>query len=223
MARILIVEDDKRICEILKDYLTSSNHECRTVMDGLKVISSYVDLKPQLVILDLMLPNLDGFKICQILRSISEVPIIILTSKGEEVDKLKGYELGADDYMTKPFSPRVLVAKVNALLKRSETEDSPEVINIGMINLDTLKREVYISGEQINLTYKEFELLHILMKNPGIVFSRDHLLNKVWGYDFSGETRTVDTHIKTLRQKLGYAGSYIVTMIRSGYKFEVKE
>lgn len=216
----MIVEDDERLCAILVDYLTEHKHDCVVVKDGICVLSEFSTQKPDLLLLDLMLPNLDGFKICQLIRTMSNVPIVILTAKGDEIDKLKGYEFGADDYVTKPFSPKVIVAKVNALLKRLENKHKTEIINIGFISINMLKREVSVSGEIIELTYKEFELLKYFMQNPGIVFTREHFLNEIWGYEFTGETRTVDTHIKTLRNKLGSAGAYIVTMIRSGYKFE---
>lgn len=222
MANILVIEDDLRICNILDDYFTEDGHNCFVIKDGIEAMKSLMAINPDVVILDLMLPNLDGYKICQLFRTVSDVPIIILTAKGEETDKLKGYDLGADDYVTKPFSPKVLVAKVNALLKRSENKENKELITKGILTLISSERTVYVNGEVVNLTYKEFEILNLFIQNPGIVFTREQLLNKIWGYDFVGTTRTVDTHIKTLRQKLGHAGSYIVTMIRSGYKFEVR-
>ncbi|MDO5713814.1 MAG: response regulator transcription factor [Tissierellia bacterium] len=220
MAKILIVEDDKRIGKIIKDYLKKNNHEIVMIEDGMDVMSEFISYRPDLILLDLMLPNLDGYKICELIRSISDVPIIMITAKGEEIDKLKGYECGADDYVTKPFSPKVLVAKVHAILKRGRNNDPLNFLQYGIINLDILKREVFVGEKEILLTYKEFELLKLFMENPGIVFSRNLLLERVWGYDFEGGTRTVDTHIKTLRKKLGEGGSYIITMIRSGYKFE---
>ena len=150
----------------------------------------------------------------------SNMPIIMLTAKGSEDDKLKGYDYGADDYITKPFSPKVLLAKVNVLLRRSSAM-SAETISAGKIMLQTTAHKVYVGGQEISLTHKEYELLSFLMINPEQIFSREQLLNRVWGYDFEGTTRTVDTHIKTLRQKLGDEGRHIVTLIRSGYKFEV--
>lgn len=222
MANILVVEDDLRICNILDDYFTEDGHNCFVIKDGIQAMKSLMATNPDIVILDLMLPNLDGYKICQLIRTVSDVPIIILTAKGEETDKLKGYDLGADDYVTKPFSPKVLVAKVNALLKRSENKENKELITKGILTLISSERTVYVNGDVVNLTYKEFEMLNLFIQNPGMVFTREQLLNKIWGYEFAGTTRTVDTHIKTLRQKLGPAGSYIVTMIRSGYKFEVR-
>lgn len=173
-----------------------------------------------LMILDIMMPNLDGFSVCKVAREMSNFPIIMLTAKGSEEDKLKGYDLGADDYMTKPFSPKVLLAKANALLRRSSVLPA-DAINAGKISVIPASHKVFVNGKEIVLTHKEYELLHFFMANPGQIFSREQLLNRIWGYDFEGTTRTVDTHIKTLRQKLGDEGKHIVTLIRSGYKFEV--
>lgn len=172
------------------------------------------------MILDIMMPNLDGFSVCKVAREMSNFPIIMLTAKGSEEDKLKGYDLGADDYMTKPFSPKVLLAKANALLRRSSVLPA-DAINAGKISVIPASHKVFVNGKEIVLTHKEYELLHFFMANPGQIFSREQLLNRIWGYDFEGTTRTVDTHIKTLRQKLGDEGKHIVTLIRSGYKFEV--
>ena len=166
------------------------------------------------------MPNLDGFSVCKIAREMSNLPIIMLTAKGSEDDKLKGYDLGADDYMTKPFSPKVLLAKANALLRRSSLLPA-DTINAGKISLVPASHKVFVNGKEIVLTHKEYELLYFFMVNPEQIFSREQLLNRIWGYDFEGTTRTVDTHIKTLRQKLGDEGKHIVTLIRSGYKFEV--
>ncbi len=172
------------------------------------------------MILDIMMPHLDGFSVCRMAREMSNLPIIMLTAKSGEDDKLKGYDLGADDYMTKPFSPKVLLAKANALLRRSSAL-SVDTISAGKIAIIPAAHQVFLDGQEITLTHKEYELLSFFMANPGQVFSREQLLNRIWGYDFEGTTRTVDTHIKTLRQKLGDEGKHIVTLIRSGYKFEV--
>lgn len=174
------------------------------------------------MILDVMMPHLDGFSVCRMAREMSSLPIILLTAKSDENDKLKGYELGADDYMTKPFSPKVLLAKVNALLRRSSSAPA-ETLAAGKIAIVPASHRVFLDGAEIALTHKEYELLHFFMANAGQIFSREQLLNRIWGYDFDGTTRTVDTHIKTLRQKLGNEGKHIVTLIRSGYKFEVTE
>lgn len=167
-----------------------------------------------------MMPHLDGFSVCKMAREMSNLPIIMLTAKSGEDDKLKGYDLGADDYMTKPFSPKVLLAKANALLRRSSAL-SADTMSAGKIAIIPAAHQVFLDGREITLTHKEYELLSFFMANPGQIFSREQLLNRIWGYDFEGTTRTVDTHIKTLRQKLGDEGKHIVTLIRSGYKFEV--
>ena len=179
-----------------------------------------------LMILDIMMPHLDGFSVCKMAREMSNLPIIMLTAKDSEEDKLKGYDLGADDYVTKPFSPKVLLAKANALLRRSlyvqtESLNQTAMLQGGRITIIPASHKVMLDGKEVMLTYKEYELLYFLMSNPGQIFSREQLLNRIWGYDFEGTTRTIDTHIKTLRQKLGEEGRHIVTLIRSGYKFEV--
>ena len=220
MANILIVEDEKAMQEIIAEYMQKGGHTCFTADDGIDALVMLKGNPMDLMILDVMMPHLDGFSVCKMAREISNMPIIMLTAKSAEDDKLKGYDYGADDYMTKPFSPKVLLAKVNALLRRSSAA-ALESVNAGKIMLQTTARKVYVDGQEIALTHKEYELLSFLMANPGQIFSREQLLNRVWGYDFEGTTRTVDTHIKTLRQKLGDEGKHIVTLIRSGYKFEV--
>ena len=206
--------------DIITDYMQKGGHTCFTADDGIDALVMLKSSPMDLMILDVMMPHLDGFSVCKMARKISNMPIIMLTAKSAEEDKLRGYDYGADDYMTKPFSPKVLLAKVNALLRRSSVV-STETISAGKVLLQLNSHKVYLDGQEISLTHKEYELLSFLMANPGQVFSREQLLNRVWGYDFEGTTRTVDTHIKTLRQKLGDEGRYIVTLIRSGYKFEV--
>lgn len=220
MANIIIVEDEKAMQDIIANYMRKGGHTCFTADDGIDALVTLKNHPMDLIILDVMMPHLDGFSVCKMVREMSELPIIMLTAKSAEDDKLKGYDYGADDYMTKPFSPKVLLAKVNALLRRSSPA-SAGAITAGKIMLHTNAHKVYLDGQEITLTHKEYELLSFLMANPGQIFSREQLLNRVWGYDFEGTTRTVDTHIKTLRQKLGNEGRYIVTLIRSGYKFEV--
>ncbi|MCI8354312.1 MAG: response regulator transcription factor [Lachnospiraceae bacterium] len=219
MANILIVEDEKNMQEIIAEYMRRSNHTCFTADDGTDALMILKNNPMDLMILDIMMPNLDGFTVCKLAREISNLPIIMLTAKGSEDDKLKGYDLGADDYMTKPFSPKVLLAKANALLRRSPVLLA-DTMNAGKISLTPASHKVFVDGQEIVLTHKEYELLHFFMVNPEQIFSREQLLNRIWGYDFEGTTRTVDTHIKTLRQKLGDEGKHIVTLIRSGYKFE---
>lgn len=222
MADILIVEDEKHMQDIISEYMRRGGHSCFTADDGVDALMLLKQRPMDLMILDIMMPGLDGFSVCRIAREMSGLPIIILTAKGDEEDKLKGYEYGVDDYMTKPFSPRVLLAKANALLRRFSSADT-DTISAGKISLSPASRKVFLDGEEIALTHKEYELLHFFLIHPGQVFSRGQLLDRIWGYDYEGNTRTVDTHIKTLRQKLGGEGRQIVTLIRSGYKFEEAE
>ena len=220
MAIILIAENEKGMQTIIADYMKRGGHTCITADDGIDAISILKNNSLDLAILDIMMPHLDGFSVCRMAREMSDLPILFLTAKGTEEDKLRGYGYGADDYVTKPFSPKILLAKVNALLRRSGGIPQ-EIIQAGGISLFPYSRAVSVNGAEIELTHKEFELLHFFMQNKNQVFSREQLLNRIWGYDFEGNTRTVDTHIKTLRQKLGSESRRIVTLIRSGYKFEV--
>lgn len=220
MANVLIVEDEKNMQDIIVEYMRRGGHTCFTADDGVDALMILKSNPMDLMILDVMMPHLDGFSVCKMAREMSNMPIIMLTAKGGEDDKLKGYEYGADDYMTKPFSPKVLLAKANALLRRSSSAPL-DALSVGKITVIPSSHKVFIDGQEITLTHKEYELLYFLMVNPGQIFARDQLLNRIWGYDFEGTTRTVDTHIKTLRQKLGDEGKHIVTLIRSGYKFEV--
>ena len=219
MANILIVEDEKKMQEIIVEYMQRGGHICFTADDGIDALVVLKSNPMDLMILDIMMPNLDGFSVCKIAREMSNLPIIMLTAKGSEDDKLKGYDLGADDYMTKPFSPKVLLAKANALLRRSSLLPA-DTINAGKVSLVPASHKVFVNGKEIVLTHKEYELLYFFMVNPEQIFSREQLLNRIWGYDFEGTTRTVDTHIKTLRQKLGSGGAYIKTVRGVGYKAE---
>lgn len=219
MANILVVEDEKAMQDIIAEYMRRGGHACLTADDGIDALLLLKNNPVDLMILDVRMPHLDGFAVCKVARGMSDMPIVLLTAKSGEDDKLTGYDCGADDYMTKPFSPKVLLAKVNVLLRRSGTP-APETVCIGRIALQPSARKVCLDGQAVALTHKEYELLAFLMANPGQVFSREQLLNRIWGYDFEGTTRTVDTHIKTLRHKLGDEGRRIVTLIRSGYKFE---
>lgn len=220
MADILIVEDEKIMQDIIAEYMRKGGHTCFTADDGIEALLILKSNPMDLMILDIMMPHIDGFTICKMAREMSNMPIIILTAKSDEEDKLKGYEYGADDYMTKPFSPKILLAKANALLRRISVTPK-DTISAGKITISPAAHKVFLDGTEIALTHKEYELLYFFVSNPGQVFSREQLLNRIWGYDFEGNTRTVDTHIKTLRQKLGSEGKSIVTLIRSGYKFEV--
>lgn len=215
MANILIVEDEKAMQDIIAEYMQKGGHTCFTADDGIDALVMLKGNPMDLMILDVMMLHLDGFSVCKMAREMSDMPINMLTAKSAEDDKLKGYDYGADDYMTKPFSPKLLLAKVNALLRRSSPA-SAGAISAGKIMLHPNAHKVYLDGQEIVLTHKEYELLAFLMVNPGQIFNREQLLNRVWGYDFEGTTRTVDTHVKTLRQKLGDEGRHIVTLIRSG-------
>ena len=213
MANILIVEDEKAMQDIIADYMRKGGHACFTADDGIDALVTLKNHPLDLMILDVMMPHLDGFSVCKMAREMSNIPIIMLTAKSAEDDKLKGYDYGADDYMTKPFSPKVLLAKVGALLRRSSAA-SAGTVAAGKILLQPNARRVWLDGQEIMLTHKEYELLSFLMANPRQIFSREQLLNRVWGYDFEGTTRTVDTHIKTLRQKLGDEGRHIAINLR---------
>ena len=219
MATILIAEDEKEMREILADCMRRGGHACITAEDGIEAVMALMNHAVDLAILDIMMPHLDGFSVCRIAREMNSVPILFLTAKSDENDKLKGYEYGADDYMTKPFSPKILLAKVNALLRRAGNIPQ-DALQAGTLILYPSSRQVTVNGMEAELTHKEFEMLRLFMQNKNQVFSREQLLDRVWGYDYEGNTRTVDTHIKTLRQKLGSEGHHIVTLIRSGYKFE---
>ena len=203
MANILIVEDEKNMQDIISEYMRRGGHTCFTADDGVDALMLMKNNPVDLMVLDIMMPHLDGFSVCKTAREMSSLPIIMLTAKSDEEDKLKGYEYGADDYMTKPFSPKILLAKANALLRRtsaastdSESDTQRKMICAGKIAISTTAHKVFLDDTEITLTHKEYELLHFFMSNSGQVFSREQLLNRIWGYDFEGNTRTVDTHIK---------------------------
>ena len=226
---ILIVEDEERMRKLLRDYFKSSGFSTLEAANGVEALKVFKENKIDLLILDIMMPYMDGFTVCNKVRKTSETPIIILTAKGEEEDKLLGYELGADDYVTKPFSPKILVAKAKALLKRSssvEIDNSQNNLNIMSFNglkINEASHVVTINGEEILLSPKEYDLLLYFAKNVDIALSRDTILDKVWGFDYFGGLRTVDTHVKRLREKLKDKADYIVTVRGSGYKFEVRK
>ncbi len=222
-VRVLLVEDEDKMRELIKIAFKKENFETIEAVDGKQGLNLFRTNQVDIVILDIMLPEIDGWTVCREIRRLSNVPIILLTARGEEFDKLFGFELGADDYIVKPFSPKELIARVKALLRRSEikSSDSTSYFQIGDIIINRLSREVTINGNQISLTNKEYELLYFLATNPKIVFTREQLLLKVWGYEQYGDPRTVDTHIKKIREKLGDYSSYISTMWGVGYKLEV--
>ena len=220
MANVLIVEDEKNMQNIIAEYMQRGGHTCFTADDGVDALILLKNNPMDLMILDVTLPDGSGYDYLEWVRERSRIPVLMLTANDMEIDEVTGLSLGADDYMTKPFSPRILLAKVNALLRRSYALPA-DTVNAGKISLIPASHKVFVNGQEILLTHKEYELLSLFMANPGQIFSRGQLLNRIWGYDFEGTTRTVDTHIKTLRQKLGDEGKHIVTLIRSGYKFEV--
>lgn len=222
-VRVLLVEDEEKMRELIKIAFKKENFETIEATEGKQGLNLFKTNQVDIVILDIMLPEIDGWTVCREIRRMSNVPIILLTARGEEFDKLFGFELGADDYIVKPFSPKELIARVKALLRRSEikSSESASFFQVGDIVINRLSREVIVNGRQINLTNKEYELLYFLSTNPKIVFTREQLLLKVWGYEQYGDPRTVDTHIKKLREKLGEYSSYISTMWGVGYKLEV--
>ena len=220
---ILIIEDETIIRFLLRDYFFKEGFNIIEASDGDEGINYFMNSKVDLVILDIMMPRVDGITVLEMIRKVSKVPVILLTAKGQEEDKLFGYEMGADDYMTKPFSPKVLVAKVKALLKRTSEESFSSENDYNGLTINKLSHEVKINDEIINLSPKEFELLSYLADNEGIALSRDNILDNVWGLDYYGDLRTVDTNIKRLREKLGEKSTYIITVRGSGYRFEAKK
>jgi len=220
--KLLLVEDDIHMREIVADYFIAEHWDVIEAENGLIAIEKFEQYTIDLIILDLMMPKLDGFGVCRTIRRNSDVPIIIITAKSEEDNQVLGYELGADEYVTKPFSPRVLVARAHALLKRTEgtVGNEGEVLVYGELTIHRNSHEVRVKDEIITLSPKEYELLLLLTKHGGKVLSRQYILNTVWGYLYEGDDRAVDTHIKKLRAKLGGEGRFIVTVIRTGYKFD---
>ena len=220
--KLLLVEDDIHMREIVADYFIAEQWDVIEAENGLIALEKFEEYTIDLIILDIMMPKLDGFGVCRSIRRNSDVPIIIITAKADDDDQVLGYELGADEYVTKPFSPRVLVARANTLLKRTEgtVGSEGEALAFGELTIHRNSHEVKIVDELINLSPKEFELLLLLTKHSGKVLSRQYILNTVWGYDYEGDDRAVDTHIKKLRAKLGAEGRFIVTVIRTGYKFD---
>ncbi|ENQ3078184.1 response regulator transcription factor [Bacillus sp. JJ864] len=220
---VLLVEDERRLREIVSDYFRNEGFEVIEAEDGKQALELFAEHTVDLIILDIMLPEIDGWSVCRRVRKESAVPIIMLTARSDEDDTLLGFELGADEYVTKPFSPKILVARAKTLLKRADGavgQAEENMLSLAGIDVNRLSRTVTVDGEEVILTHKEFELLVYLMENKGIVLSRQHLLDQLWGYDYFGDDRTVDTHIKKLRNKLGDKATHISTVIRVGYKFE---
>lgn len=217
---ILVVDDEQRIIDLAKMYIEQEGYRVNSATDGSEALHMILNATPALVVLDLMLPGMDGLEVCRRVRAQSEVPIIMLTARSDDIDKIVGLELGADDYLTKPFNPRELVARIKAILRRSDRKQSTEEqpIILGNLSINPSHRSVMVGDKAIDLRMKEFDLLQTLAENPNIVFSREKLLNVVWGYDFAGETRTVDVHIAHLRHKLGKMSPTIETVWGVGYK-----
>lgn len=224
MAKLLVVDDEKGIREVIREYSEFNGHEVTEAEDGMTAVGFCKLNEYDLVVMDIMMPRLDGYSACKEIRKISNVPIIMLSARGEEYDKLFGFELGIDDYVVKPFSPKELMARINAVLSRnaSRESDTPQVLKFDGLEIDIPGRTVTVDGERIELTPKEYDLLFYLVENKNIALSRDRLLSDIWGYDFFGDDRTIDTHIKNLRNNLGNYRDYIVTMRGVGYKFEAK-
>ena len=222
--KVLIVDDEARMRKLLHDFLVRAEYEVIEAGDGEEALDQF-ELHPDLslILLDVMMPKMDGWEVCRKIRETSKVPIIMLTARTEERDELQGFSLGVDEYISKPFSPKVLMARIEAILRRSQSSASQvEVLDKGAIHLDKTAHLVSIDGEEITLSYKEFELLEYFMENEGIALSREKILNNVWNYDYFGDARTIDTHVKKLRSKLGAHNDYIETIWGMGYKFEVK-
>ena len=220
--KILVVDDESRMRKLVRDFLVKQNFDVLEAGDGEEAVDIFFKEKDiALIILDVMMPKMDGWQVCREIRKYSKVPIIMLTAKGDERDELQGFDLGVDEYISKPFSPKILVARVEAILRRSNLLTNDDVISAGGIELDKAAHQVKIDGQEIELSYKEFELLAYFLENQGIALSREKILNNVWNYDYFGDARTIDTHVKKLRSKLGEKGEMIKTIWGMGYKFEV--
>ena len=217
--KILVSDDESRMRKLVKDFLIKSNFEVLEAEDGSQALDLFYATKDiALIILDVMMPKMDGFEVCREIRQTSQVPIIMLTAKGDERDELQGFQLGVDEYITKPFSPKILVARVEAVLRRTNQAEETELLEYGGIVVDKTAHSVTIDGKPIDLSFKEFELLTYFMENKGIALSREKILNHVWNYDYFGDARTIDTHVKKLRSKLGDKGDLIKTIWGVGYK-----
>ena len=221
--KILVVDDEARMRKLVKDFLSVKGFTVLEASNGEEAVDLFFEQKDiALIILDVMMPKMDGWETCRTIRKYSQVPIIMLTARSEERDELQGFNLGVDEYISKPFSPKILVARVEAILRRSNAVSS-DLIEIGGIRIDKAAHQVTIDGQNIDLSYKEFELLTYFVENQGIALSREKILNNVWNYDYFGDARTIDTHVKKLRSKMGEKGDYIRTIWGMGYKFEVNE
>ena len=223
-AKILVVDDESRMRKLVKDFLVKNGYAVLEAEDGSAALDMfYSDNTIDLLILDVMMPKMDGWEVCKEIRKTSKVPIIMLTARGEERDELLGFQLGVDEYMSKPFSPKILVARVEAILRRTTGVSEDSRMEAGGVAIDKEAHTVYVDGQLIDLSFKEFELLSFFMENQGIALSREKILNSVWNYDYFGDARTIDTHVKKLRSKMGSKGDLIQTIWGLGYKFDAKE
>ena len=222
MAGILIVEDDLDIQDLLRNFLQEVGYEITIASDGMEAIALFSSAHFDLILLDIMLPKIDGFTVCELIRKQSQVPIIMLTARGDERDELLGFDLGVDEYISKPFSPKILVARVEAILRRTGQTGAEDVLSAGGIVIDKAAHLATVDNKPMDLSFKEFELLTYFLENQGIALSREKILNSVWNYDYFGDARTIDTHVKKLRSKMGDKGEYIKTVWGMGYKFEVE-
>ena len=221
--KVLVVDDEARMRKLVKDFLMIKGFQVIEAGDGEEAVDLFFSQKDiALIILDVMMPRMDGWEVCRSIRKYSQVPIIMLTARGEEQDELQGFDLGVDEYISKPFSPKILVARVEAILRRSNAAAS-DVIRVGGIQINKAAHQVTIDGTPVDLSYKEFELLTYFVENQGIALSREKILNSVWNYDYFGDARTIDTHVKKLRNKMGARGDYIKTIWGMGYKFDAAE
>ena len=221
--KILVVDDESRMRKLVRDFLVKKDFVVLEAEDGAQAVDIFFSTKDiSLIILDVMMPKMDGWQVCREIRELSDVPIIMLTAKSDERDELLGFDLGVDEYISKPFSPKILVARVEAILRRSNLLNDDSIITAGEITLNKSAHEVTVEGKPVELSFKEFELLNYFMDNQGLALSREKILNSVWNYDYFGDARTIDTHVKKLRSKLGDKGDYIKTIWGMGYKFEVQ-
>ena len=223
--KILVADDESRMRKLVRDFLVKEEYEVIEASDGEEALARFYEHSDlSLIILDVMMPKYNGFEVLKEIRQTSSVPVIMLTAKGTEDDELQGFSLGVDEYITKPFSPKILVARVDAVIRRSgQAKEAKRVVDVGGIHIDTNAHMVLVDGKEIMLSVKEFELLNYFVENPGLALSREKILNAVWDYDYFGDARTIDTHVKKLRSKLGPKGEYIKTIWGLGYKFEVEE
>ena len=223
LLKVLVVDDEARMRKLVKDFLSVKGFLVVEAEDGEQALEMFFAQKDiALVILDVMMPKMDGWEVCKTIRQYSQVPVMMLTARGEERDELQGFKLGVDEYVSKPFSPKILVARVEALLRRSQGTPA-DTSEAGGIRIDKAAHQVTIDGQPVDLSYKEFELLVFFLENQGLALSREKILNHVWNYDYFGDARTIDTHVKKLRSKMGEKGDYIKTIWGMGYKFEVNE